>query len=109
MKQKFNDIGRCLVCLKNPCECKKDQKQSWEERWKRFYREQVGFEKHFPNLSEELWIKFISQEIQKAREEERKEWTDKVTAYKNYFTTIGDKINEGRVMACEDLIKELNK
>ena len=24
MKIKFNDVGRCLVCLKNPCQCQKE-------------------------------------------------------------------------------------
>ena len=24
MKVKFTDIGRCLICLHNPCECKKE-------------------------------------------------------------------------------------
>lgn len=22
MKAKYNDFGRCLICLKNPCQCK---------------------------------------------------------------------------------------
>jgi hypothetical protein len=24
MKIKFNDVGRCLVCLKNPCQCHRE-------------------------------------------------------------------------------------
>ncbi len=26
MKYKFNDFGRCLICLHNPCDCKKTSK-----------------------------------------------------------------------------------
>jgi hypothetical protein len=25
MKITFNDFGRCLICLKNPCQCKKEK------------------------------------------------------------------------------------
>lgn len=24
MKIKFSDFGRCLICCKNPCQCKKE-------------------------------------------------------------------------------------
>ena len=31
MKIKFNDIGRCLICLKNPCQCKKTNMKTEEK------------------------------------------------------------------------------
>lgn len=26
MKKKYSDIGRCLVCVKNPCQCKEQNR-----------------------------------------------------------------------------------
>ena len=30
MKTKFNDIGRCLICLHNPCDCGKPKHENWK-------------------------------------------------------------------------------
>ena len=37
IKIKFTDFGRCLVCLKNPCECKK--MKTTREQAKKTHRE----------------------------------------------------------------------
>lgn len=31
MEIKFTDFGRCLICLHNPCDCKKEEKSPEEK------------------------------------------------------------------------------
>jgi len=54
-------------------------------------------------------ISFIKTEIRKAEEKAKKDACEIIRTYANYWNPIGDKLNEGKVKACTDLLEALKK
>jgi uncharacterized protein (UPF0305 family) len=59
--------------MKNKNPTPKEPEEEWKEEFDLFYSSQIGFEKQFPHLAKEQWIKFISSLLSQKDKEVRKE------------------------------------
>lgn len=51
---------------------------------------------------------YVLVEVEKALNSQKEEIVDKLRVYKSYYNPVGDTLNQGRHLACDDLIAEFS-